>query len=254
MKIKTYLPIFSGFYNTIWEFDYNYINEDILQQRQENGLYSDLNIEINIDNTSYENDIAGLLCDVIKEKLNDYINSIEFENVYNPKTYNFHNDSINVIINPNIENIKNFIYSNKEKFIKYLKNKYTSCDGFISHYSNCFENWENDTNNFTDLNINSHVLGSILDFIACILDIKEFDLYDDDVIENINVFEYIINYDDLINYTDNSLFEYFTKNGYSKKIASYYVNCYENNNIDKIIMNEKSLSIIKEFENNKIEV
>ena len=107
MKIKTYLPIFSGFYNTIWEFDYNYINEDILQQRIEKGLYSDLNIEIDIDNQSYENDIASLLCDVIKENLSDYINDIKFENVYNPSRYNFSNDSINCIINPNIENIKN---------------------------------------------------------------------------------------------------------------------------------------------------
>jgi len=246
--MKSYLPIFNGFYNSIWDVDYNMINDYIKECREEKGLYSDVDIEINFDYSQYEHDIAVLLCDNIKDKLSDYILNIKFENIYSPKTYNFNNDSINCIIDPNIENIKAFIYSHKEDFENYLKEKYTSCDGFISHYNNSFENWEIDTKNFTDFSINEHYLGSILDFIANILDIKEFDLYYD-VIENINIFSYVTNLEDMINYTDNTLYELFTSNGFSREIADYYVNCYENNILDTICLNEKTLSIIEEYNN-----
>lgn len=255
MKHETYLPIFSGFYgNTLWEIDYNYIEDFINQDRKELGLYSDYDInDINIDNSAYELDIVKNFCDVLPEFMSDFIISIELQKIISPKKYNFYNDSANVIIDVNIENIKNFIYSNKEKFIEYLKLKYTSCDGFISHYDNDFTSWEIDTKNFTDFNIDSHRLGSVLDFIANVLDIDEFSIYES-IIENISIFSYISNLDDVINQSDNSLFEFFTKNNYTKEIASYYNQCYENKTIHELNLNEKTLAIIKEYENNLIEV
>ena len=69
---------------------------------------------------------------------------------------------------------------------------YTSYDGFISSYSNNFREWKQDTKDFTDYNINTHYLGSILHFICFILDINENDLYYD-VMENISIWDYLIN-------------------------------------------------------------
>lgn len=44
MKAKTFLPVFSGFYNTIFEFDYSGVEYQIKEDRQEKGLYSDFGI------------------------------------------------------------------------------------------------------------------------------------------------------------------------------------------------------------------
>ena len=114
---------------------------------------------------------------MIKDELSDYIEGIEFEDIYYPKQYNFTNNSIDCIVIPNIEKIKNFIYENKEAFCEYLKERYTGYDGFIPSYSNEFETWEAETKNFTNFSINGHCLGSILDFIALKLEIEEINLY-----------------------------------------------------------------------------
>lgn len=123
--------------------------------------------------------------------------AIEFQQVRSPKEYNFKNDSADVEILPNIDNIQSFIYKNKESFVKYLKSRYTSYDGFISFYENDFESWEQDTKKFTDFNIDNHRLGSILDFIYEQLEID----FENDVYyrfkESIFSSNYIENYDEL---------------------------------------------------------
>lgn len=249
-KVKTYLPIFGGFYDTQFSFEYNwdYITEFINNERKEKGLYSDFNEnDIQIDYKAYENDIALSLCEVIKNELSDYINDIEFESIYNPKAYNFQNDSINVIIDVNVENIKNFIYTHKIEFEKYLKSKYTSYDGFISHYDNDFQSWESITENFTNYNANGYMLGSILEFIADILKIDNYTLYSD-IFESVDVLFYIENLEDVINYTDNSLYEFLTSHKIIPSIADYITVSYNNNVIKNLCLSENILSLINEFE------
>lgn len=246
-NIKTFLPVFSGFYNTIWEFDYERLEYEIKEQRKENGLYSEIDFDdIDIDFTQYMDDIAKSFCERLQGELSDFVESITFENVYSPKAYNFSNDSVNVSIVPKTDNIKDFIYKHKEDFSEYLKNKYTSCDGFISYHANDFETWENETNNFTDFSANEHFLGSILQFICDIEDITEYNIFE--YVEKWEP-EYVKNWDEIINYTDGSLVEYFTKNGYNQKIAQYYADSFENNMLDVLSLDEKTLSIINEYKN-----
>lgn len=197
-NVKTFLPAFSGFYNTIWEFKDDDVLDNINCHRKENNLPAIEwdNMIINYEN--YENDVGRSLCENIKNVLCEYIENIEFENIYSPKTYNFSNDVINCIITPNIENIQNFIYNHKVEFKAYLKNKYTSCDGFLSYYSNQFENWGIDTEKFSKFN--SHSLGSILQFIFNMQNIDPLDVYYD-VMENIYEYDYIEN----INQCDNAV-------------------------------------------------
>ena len=64
--------------------------------------------------------------------------------------------------------------------------------------------------------------------------------------------------DELINKSiifskDESLLFLFLSNGYEKSIANYYVTTYENGNIKTLFLDEKTLSIIKEFENSLVE-
>lgn len=248
MQYSTYLPVFNGFYNTQQQFDYDFINEDIKQIRIDKyGKHTTFdNIpEIDIDYSSYEHDIVKNVIVEIKELLSDFVLDIEFEKIVSPKEYNFKNDSVNVKITANEKNIADFIYSNKEKFCLFLKKRYTSCDGFISHYNNDFESWEVDTKNFSDFSINEHCLGSILDFIAKVLDIDNYKIYED-VIENVCALNYIINYDDVLK-PDDTLLNEFLKNGYTFEIANYYITTLENGNIDKILVDEKTLSIINQY-------
>ena len=194
-KIETYLPIFSGFYNTIWQYDDESAIYFINQEREEKNLNNITWEHLEIDYPQYEEDIVKGLCDIIQDKLSDYVEKIELQKIQSPKEYNFKNDSVDVIIIPKIENIQKFIYDNKKKFKEYLKNRYTSYDGFISHYDNDMESWEADTNNFTNWDVNGHYLGSILDFISNMLEIKEIDLYYDVEIDNLG---YITNLDDIL--------------------------------------------------------
>ena len=198
MEIKTYLPIFTGFYNTILQLQEYDIIYNINEDREENNL-SEINFDhLEIDYKQYEIDICIKMCDVIKEKICIFVENIIYEKIVSPKEYNFKNDSVDVIIIPKTKEIKEYIYKNKNAFCEYLKNRYTSYDGFISHYSNNFDNWEIDTNNFTNFNINGHALGSILDFISINEDIEEINIFYD-VTENISNMEYLENYDKLIN-------------------------------------------------------
>lgn len=193
MKIKTYCPVFKGFYNSIYEFNEDIILEDF---KQEQNLDVEFD-ELDINYAQYHEDIAISFCEVIKEKLSDFVFSIEYEKIISPKFYNYSNDSINCIIEPNIKNIKNFIYDNIEDFKQYLKNNYTSFDGFISYYSNMFNDWKENTNDFQ--NFNEHELGSILNFIFSIkYDSDEYlNLYYQ-VKENICELCYLMNEDEIL--------------------------------------------------------
>ena len=196
-KIKTFLPIFSGFYNSIWQFEHENILYNVNETRAEKGLNeleNDENFEIAY--SEYEKDVSITLCEVLQERLSGFVENITFENVYNPKTYNFSTDAINCIIETKPENIKEFIYKNKDAFCEYLKENYTGCDGFIPSYSNAFDVWANNTLGFKSFNCNGHYLGSILQFICNILDINNlYEAVKSEIYEG----DYILNWDDCIN-------------------------------------------------------
>lgn len=196
-SISTFLPIFNGFYNTIFDSTSQIDNEvySINQERREKRLDNIDYEALKIDNTSYENEVSKELCYILENELENFVTKIVYEKLISPKTYNFSNDSIDVVIEPKTKAIKKYIYEYKEKFIQYLKNNYTSYDGFFSHFSNDFDTWKNDTNNFTNFSKNGHILGSILQFIALNEGITEFNLYDR---LEVHISSYIENYDLLV--------------------------------------------------------
>ena len=246
MKVKTYLPIFSGFYESQWQFDYNYIEDFIQEERKEKNLFSKVDFnDLKIDYSAYENDIVNLFCETLPKFLPDFINKIELENIGRK-------NCVNVEIDIKENEVKSFIYSNKEKFCEFLKSCYTSYDGFFSHYSPEFETWESETKEFSDFSINGHYIGAILDFIAIMKKIDNFSIYEE-IFEDIDFLSYVENLEEIINFSDNSLFEFFTKNGFSKTWADYIETSFNNGMIDKLALDEKTLSIIREFENQVVE-
>jgi len=167
MKFETYLPVFTGFYETIWGYDYDLISED----------YNVDDIIDKIDNEQYEKDIIIEICNKLPEFYDGIIKGIELQQINYPKYYNFSNNSADILIDIDIKKLQKYMKNNLEKFDKYIRERYTSYDGFISHYSNDFNIWVNKTKNFTDFSINGHYLGSILDFIWYNMENEHLDLY-----------------------------------------------------------------------------
>jgi hypothetical protein len=194
MKTDTYLPIFKGFYESIYdsanleELQYEDINE-IRENNNKKPISFD---DIDFDYNKYYIDVSKQLCDVIQDELSDYINIIRYKNINSPKYYNYSNDFIECEIEPKKDNILNYIKSNYNDWRKYLKDNYTSYDGFISHYDNNpkSEDW----NDYNIIN-GKHQLYAVLNFIAENEGINELDIYD----WLVDLWIDVKNYDELTN-------------------------------------------------------
>ena len=247
MIFETYLPVFNGFYETNYQFYYEDIEEYIKEERKEKGLYSDINFnDLKIDHSQYEKDIINLVCKEIKTELKQFIKKIELQKIISPREYNFSNDSANILIDVNVEEIQKFVYDHKQQFEEFLTKRYSSYDGFISHYEPDFLTWEVDTKKFTDFSINDHYLGSILDFIAHILKIDNFSIYSN-ICDDIIYLDYVENLEDIIHQQNGTLCEFLTSNGISKIFSAYIETSFNNNLINSLLLDEKTLFLIEEY-------
>lgn len=176
-KFETFLPLFTGFYETNFEPDESNEIESVNDIREIEGLnpiafdqfqfdYSDYSLEISKRCTSFLNDELTKL---------GFVTAINFQKLVSPKEYNFSNDSINVEIElskKNIKAINAFLKANIDEFEYFLKQTYTSCSGFISFHSTTPKEW------FPNEWIENpkHKLGAILGFICIMNEITEDDL------------------------------------------------------------------------------
>lgn len=166
--IETWLPVFPGFYSTIFEAN---IEDELYHQNSERDTnlpkidYDDIDFQYK----DYETEVVKQCCSFLENELGEFVTSIKFQNVVSPKEYNFANDSGNIevgLTKKNIKSIRNYIYSHREQYEEWLKKKYTSYDGFLSWYDNNFDGWKQYTDDFTDFSQKSHYLGSVLEFIC----------------------------------------------------------------------------------------
>ena len=194
-SIPTWLPIYSGNYGTIWEDAPNEEREIdwINEQRAEKNLNPIEFDDIEFNYADFYNDLAELITDEIENELKEFVYSVKFNKLESPREYNFTNDSIHCEIKPKIKAIREYIESNFDKWSKYLKDNYTSYDGFYSHHSNSSESdeWQIDK-----ACKDRHKLGAILNFIGLNEGIDEWDIYDN-VIGNVSM--EIKNYNKLMN-------------------------------------------------------
>ena len=175
--IETYLPVFSGFYGGYFESQADSLAE-IEYEYYRDTYCEDLEFDdLEFDYKSFYNDCAECMVFEVRDELVSlgFVSDIDYQNISSPKYYNFSNDSINVAIklkDENITKIMNYLNENTEEFAEYLKGKYTSCDGFISSYSNDVNEWLN-----PESLEHSHKLGSILDFILANEGFEEVDFF-----------------------------------------------------------------------------
>jgi hypothetical protein len=164
--IKTWLPIFPGFYNTFYELGEEPELEYIKEQRELIHLAPLPYEAIKWDYDTYHNEVAKNACNYIESVLENFVTAIKFEEIRSPKEYNFSNDAINIEVELSEENIiaiKTFLFDNIGNFRKYISETYTSYDGFLSYYNNGANDWLD----YIDLNLeHEHKLGAILQFIC----------------------------------------------------------------------------------------
>jgi hypothetical protein len=164
---KTWLPVFPGFYNTAFEPDEESEIDSIDSKRSENNLEPLEFDDLDFDYDSYRNDICVNATEYIEEMLKELgiVKSINFEKLVSPREYNFANDSINIEVELIPEKLAEYVNANFEAFEKYIKDEYSSYDGFMSNYSNDANEWKEETENFSMFG-NSHQLGAVLDFVC----------------------------------------------------------------------------------------
>ena len=173
MKVQTFLPVFNGFYNTLFE---NLIDNAVDKELNNTDLDYD---DFNFDFGSIMKEISKDAVSKIEKKLNEIgIDcKIKFETLIRPREYNFINDSINIEIDfKEFSQVIEILEQNFEKFSQYIKDNYTSRDGFISNHSSDSSDWIEDLKN--DAENEAHKVGAVLDFILQqIEDYKDKNLY-----------------------------------------------------------------------------
>ena len=151
MKIETQLPFFPGFYETNIGFDERMGGIEVVD-----GLeYMDIYDFLDINNKKYEEDVCKDFCKFTQHRLhNENIPcTITFKEEISPREYNYTTDRIFAEIEMTdevFESIRAKIKAEKNLFEKYLKDRHTSCSGFVSFYSNNYNEWADKTKNFTE--------------------------------------------------------------------------------------------------------
>lgn len=183
MKTKTWAPLFSGFYGTIWESEGMEENElyDINQQRLDKGLKAVEWDDLEFDYDEYTATVSKMFVVAMEGDLEErgLVKSFKFEKLSSPREYNFRNDSIHVEVTftkKNLEAISQYLSEHKAAFNKYIKDTYSSYDGFFSSYSNSGDVWL--AEGIDELMGHEHKAGAVLQFILEHEGVEEMEYYE----------------------------------------------------------------------------
>ena len=173
IKQATWLPIFTGYYNSIFDdSDYTIERETELSESEYQEYYEQL-FKAGVSYEFFQAELYGF-CNFTKcfeaasQSISDALINLDhadiildviYEKTVSPKYYNFSTDSINCTIEYDADKLRQYIYKHSAAYSNYLIATYTSRSGFISSYSNDFNDWLN----FDDLG--EHELGSVLQFV-----------------------------------------------------------------------------------------
>ena len=198
-KQKSYLPIFTGFYNGIFSTDAMLENAIYMY----NDYYGTDFTYMEYDFDEFAKGFGKLATEKVQDALTSILKSnkehtfsLEFESVDSPSTYNYATDKIIITANFDdnfLEAVKNYLIANKETFSEYLINRYSDgLRGFtywMFKESTDADLWIREATNVQDWDANVIDLQTFLDFIlknesynadSLYWDISDtgFDLYD----------------------------------------------------------------------------
>lgn len=156
LKLNTNLIGLDGLYCTYWgagQSEYT-VNEDMLPEDFESGD-TDIHPEYywrHFDNKKYmvawdkcvQDNLEEKLVELFRDELGIQI-KYTAAGYYSPREYNFGHDENDFYLEGDFTNLITFC-KNHEDFERFLKDNYTSCDGFRSNTSNNLTDWEEDIN------------------------------------------------------------------------------------------------------------
>lgn len=173
ISTETWLPVFKGFYGNIWETltdidnELDYYNDPENRDPKLPSLTFD---NLQVDYKAANKEIAEMIYNQVSGELErlGLIFSSEFQSLQSPREYNFRNDSINVkfeFSDENVLKIADYIVANLPEWDKYLKDRFTSYDGFASFYDNFATSpqWTNTNEVLEDETKCGHILNFILE-------------------------------------------------------------------------------------------
>ena len=134
--------IFCGLYeSTLYNSDTDYYLAQFLAEDNSDDI--DLNnAEVDYDFNEFKQ-VAGEACvESLNDELyeHDVITNMDYVGMSSPRYYNYSTDKVLIDVDYNfISLVKYCRHTNKDKFNQYLKNNYTSYDGFISFVENSVE-------------------------------------------------------------------------------------------------------------------
>lgn len=182
-KYETFLPVFPGFYGTIFESEEEAEIDRINEDRSDARLEKIDDGSIEFDEDGYRRAIAAKCCNFLSKKLQELnlAQEIFFQAISSPREYNFANDSINISVGLTVKNrkaIQAYVLGHRKEFQEFLKGRYTACSGFIPRYSNLLLDWSDETGKFYKFENPGHYLGAVLEFICECEEITEEDMYE----------------------------------------------------------------------------
>ena len=180
--IDTWLPVFPGFYNTL--FDISEQEYRWVESLREQQLVPD-DWRLDFDYAAFTKAVSEQACKWVarefKTDLSKFgIVSVEFQSLHSPREYNFTNDTINVRVTIDTEAFAKAFGEylaedgTLEVFRKYLVRHYQSRSGFSSFYPFTVEGWAEATTNWSfsssvelpdELSNGCHSLGRLMEFI-----------------------------------------------------------------------------------------
>lgn len=159
-------------------FDDYCINEDF----EENASpYNADQFWDNFDNDKYRAKIQELAADFLTYEIDENFVTIEAGELYSPKYYNFDTDNIELIVNFDKFKLLDEIKKDVNAFDSFLKENYSSYDGFCSFTANNFDEWYIDYKDEKET-----AIGALLTYLFKDSEYKEsFNIY---VYENIGFY------------------------------------------------------------------
>jgi hypothetical protein len=147
--IESYLPIFPGFYNTIFDDDSAIDNAmQNIEEDLEEGQSIDF-VDIDWGHKDYMDRVANAAIGSIENYLrhDGFSIGINFDAVYSPREYNFGNDVINCTYDVNQEDFNSlidYLKANISEFDAFVEEKYSSRSGFMSFFATDLDTWFNE--------------------------------------------------------------------------------------------------------------
>ncbi len=165
-EIETYLPVFTGFYGTLFG--------DIMEREEENILEHEklTSDDVEFQNKEFMTDVSKQCVGVFEGAFNRDLGTnldISFENLISPMQYNFTNDLIDVtfkVSDEDFEKIKAAIIENKDEISEMIEERFSSRDGFISFMPTDFDEWIEDMEHYQKFGALLEMLCEVLEVIS----------------------------------------------------------------------------------------